>query len=85
MRRIVCDLSVSLLAVSLFLTTYDESFLAGGVLVALVGALVGRWRRKDTRMSDTLMKHLLIIATIAAVGGWLGVALLLTMLAQAAH
>lgn len=36
-------------------------------------------------MSQTLMKHLLIVTTIAALGGWLGVALLLTMLANAAH
>lgn len=36
-------------------------------------------------MSKTLLTHLLIIATIAAIGGWAGVALLLSMLAQAAH
>jgi hypothetical protein len=34
-------------------------------------------------MSKPLMTHLLIITTIAACGGWLGVALLLAMLASA--
>lgn len=36
-------------------------------------------------MSKTVLTHLLIIATIAALGGWAGVVILLSMLAQAAH
>lgn len=36
-------------------------------------------------MSKSVLTHLLIIATIAALGGWAGVAILLSMLAQAAH